>query len=142
MVGASLWKCGKMESLLQHIYPISSPPVPNPQRTMCPRQRIRLAVPTHSDTIQHLLIPISPLTKPFHLIPFRWQVHRWALRRRPSVPKDEIINFNLRQWTQQNNREQSQLRRQVRGFRDIHLLDRREPKPLHSNPPLHESAVS
>ena len=79
---------------------------------MRPRQRIRLAVPTHPDTIQHLLIPIAPLAKPFHLIPFRRQVHRRIALRRPGVPKDEIINLNLRQWTQQNNREQPQLRRQ------------------------------
>ena len=71
-------------------------------------------VPTHPHTIQHLLIPIAPLAKPLHLIPFRRQVHRWIALRRPGVPKDEIIDLNFRQWTQQNNREQPQLRRQVR----------------------------
>ena len=91
-----------------------SPPVSNPQRTMRPRQCIRLAVPAHPDTIQHLLIPIAPLTKPLHLIPFRWQVHRRIALRRPGIPEDKIINFNFREWTQQNNREQPQLRRQIR----------------------------
>ena len=50
---------------------------------MRPRQRIRLAVPTHPHTIQHLLIPIAPLQKHFHLIPLCWQFHLARASRLP-----------------------------------------------------------
>ena len=43
------------------------------------RQRIRLAVPTHPNAIQPLIKPISPFTKPFHLIPFRRQIKEWII---------------------------------------------------------------